>query len=370
MKSKSLDLIQTPNYQQIQQNFLKELIAASKNKPSSISFIKHPFPKKPLLTHGIIQGIVIGGTNYILSTEEISHGKTRNILERKTGVLPTFDTKQRFIDFLSEHLDPRAIAVGVNFGFKMKATYGKDGTLDGTVMAKGTKEHTFTGLTEPIGTVLKTVFAKKYGKNILTSVANDTVCLLLSGNGKEHGSLIAGTGFNLGLLLENDKTDVIINLEAGNFDKFKQSTILKQIDAKTKNPGEKLFEKTVSGKYLAQYFNEKSKELNLPIEPLLTSQELSELSHANHTDVAGDLARAIIERSAFLVASAIASLYEFTAKPNSFTIIGEGSLLWNGWHYHQNIMKQLKALEVPSGAVTIKDVKDSSINGAVGLILL
>jgi hexokinase len=369
MAKQPIELIQTPHYQQIKQNFLQEIILASEGKPSSISFIKHHLPEKPLLTQGIVQGIVIGGTNYILSTEEIATDGTRKILSHETGILPIFDTKQTFIDFLSAHLDARADAIGINFGFKLEPTIGTHGELDGKILAKGTKDHTFTGITESVGTLVKSVFANKYQKEIVVAVANDAICLLLSGSGGENGSLIAGTGYNMGLRLKDNNRLSIVNLEAGGFDKFSISTALKQIDATTKNPGKKLFEKTISGKYLAHYFNEKAKELHLSITHIQTSQELSELSHTNHSDIAGDLARAIIERSAFLVASAIAGTYEFCDKPNSFIIIGEGSLLWDGWHYHENIMKQLKALEVPAHAITIKHIKSSSINGAIGLIL-
>lgn len=368
MTDQPIELIHTPNYQQIKQNFFDELLLASENKPSSISFIKHHLPDKPLITHGVVQGIVIGGTNYILSTEEIHTDGTRSIIERKKGILPIFTTRESFIEFLHASLDARAEAIGINFGFKMAPISTQEGYLDGTILAKGTKEHTFTGLTEPIGALVRSIFAKKYDKKIIVSVANDTICLLLSGKGHEKGSLIAGTGFNIGLRLQKDNQTILVNLETGNFDKFRLSPILQAIDAKTKNPGKKLFEKTVSGKYLARYFNEKIKELNLPIPPITTSQELSELSHENHKDMAGDLARAIIKRSAFLVATALAGMYEFCGKPKSFVIIGEGSLLWNGWRYQENIQNQLNTLGVPTGAITIKHVKDSSINGAIGLI--
>ncbi|HWY79895.1 MAG TPA: hypothetical protein VNW29_06070 [Candidatus Sulfotelmatobacter sp.] len=366
MLEQQIELVHTPNYHQIQQYFLQELILASQNKPSSLSFIQHQIPSKPLITQGIVQGIVIGGTNYILSTEEVQSNGSRKILTRKNGILPIFDTKETFIDFFVEHFDGRADAIGINFGFQLTPTMTTDGTLDGFIQAKGTKEHTFKGITESVGSLVKSIFKEKYYKNITLSVANDTICLLLAGKGTEIGSLIVGTGFNIGLLQKKHNQTTLINLEAGEFDKFEPSSILKKIDKQTKNPGYKLFEKTVSGKYLARYFNETTKELNLSISPITTSQELSELSRDDHTDVAGNLARAIITRSAFLVSATIAALYEFCNKPNHFVIIGAGSLLWNGWHYTDNIKKQLKLLEVET--VRIEDIHDSSINGAIGLI--
>lgn len=367
MSEQQLELIQTPDYHQIKQNFLNELILASQGKPSSLSFIRHHLPQKPLLKKGIIQGIVIGGTNYIFSTEKMYADGSREVLKKETGVLPALATKKIFVDFLIEHLDSRADAIGMNFGFKMEQVPTTDGTLDGLIVARGTKDHTFTGITESVGSLVKLIFLKKYQKHVIASIANDTVCLLLSGNDKENGSIIAGTGFNMGLL-RRDTQSIAINLEAGGFNKFALSPILKQIDARTKNPGKKLFEKTISGKYLALYFNEKVKELKLPIPPIATSQELSELSHERHTDVAGDLARAIITRSAYLVAAAIAGIYAFYDEPKTFPLIGEGSLLWDGWQYHENIKRKLTELGVPQEAISIKHIKGSSLKGAFGLI--
>lgn len=367
MKDQSVDLIHTPNYQQIKQNFFEELVRASQHKPSSIFFLKHHLPEKPLLTKGIVQGIVIGGTNYILSTEEITSEGKSNMLKKQKGILPIFDTKQTLMDFFSKHLDQQADAIGINFGFPLEARTGSDGEIDG-ILINGTKEHKFTGLKEPIGELIKSLFREKYQKIPKVSIANDTVCLTLSGDGSEQGAFIAGTGFNMGLIIEENNKKIIVNLECGNFDKFILSPTLEQIDKQSENPGGQLLEKAISGKYLAHYFNEKIKQTNLSVSPISTSQELSELSHTNHTDVPGDLARAIITRSAFLAGAVIAGVYEFSGKPEKFTLIGEGSLLWDGWQYHENIQKQLIRLGVPEGTVTIKHIKESSIKGAIGLI--
>lgn len=373
MAMQSLHLIQTPDYQKIKLNFLSEIVLASEGKPSSISFIKHSLPKKPLITQGIIQGIVIGGTNYILQTEELKSNGTRNVIDRKTGILPTFDSKLRFMNFLNTHLDKRADAIGINFGFPLQLAIGSYGEIDGKLF-RATKEHTFTGIKHPVGELVKTIFRKNNLKIPFVSVANDTICLALAGDGFEKGSLVAGTGFNMSLLKIEKNKKVYINLESGNFNKFILSPILQKIDAESESPGEQLIEKAISGKYLALYFNEKVRELGLPISPIKTSQDISELSHSNHTNVDGDLARAIITRSAYLVAAAIAGMYEFSipsqsiSHGSSFELIGEGSLLWDGWHYYENIINELSKLGISHKAITIKHIKDSSINGAIGLI--
>jgi hexokinase len=351
------------DYQHIKQNFLRELLQASKGLPSSLTFIQNPLAQKPLVTNGIVQAIVIGGTNYILQTLQIEPSGTKTIFTKQTGILPTFTTKQDLIEFLTMHLDDRADAIGVNFGFPLDPCVGSFGELDGKLI-HGTKEHTFTGLTEPIGSIIKTLS----NKPIKVSVANDTICLLLSGNGSENGSLIAGTGINAGIKMMTGQQTIAINLEIGNFNKFAPSDVLLNIDRDSEKPGEQLFEKATSGKYLAHYFNEKAKELSLNIPQLSTSQELSALSLGQEQNEASELAKALLERSASLFATALAAIYEFSDKPQPFTFIGEGSMLWKGWHYKENIQKQLAAFGIPKDAIVIKHVQDSSINGAIGLV--
>ncbi|HSX09088.1 MAG TPA: hypothetical protein VLF93_02970, partial [Candidatus Saccharimonadales bacterium] len=216
MASQRVELIHTPNYEQIKTAFLQELIRASQNKSSSISFVKQQRSHKPLIKEGVVQGIVIGGTNYVLSTEEVKENGKRNVLERKAGMLPVFDTKKTFEDFLSEHLDSRAYAIGINFGFKLDPVTGLHGALDGKIIAKGTKDHAFIGTTEPIGAIARNIFKNRYNKEIPIAVTNDAVALLFAGDGTEEASLIAGTGFNMGMRIDN----TLINLEAGGFDKF------------------------------------------------------------------------------------------------------------------------------------------------------
>src|SRR5690348_6931601 len=107
------ELLSSPNYHEIKANFIQELEYAKQGQTSSISYIRHHLPEKPLVSSGIIQGIVIGGTNYILSTVALSaDGKQMNLIH-KTDVLPTLENDKVFFDFLDEHLDGRAIAIGI-----------------------------------------------------------------------------------------------------------------------------------------------------------------------------------------------------------------------------------------------------------------
>lgn len=357
------DLLPQPDYQTITTHFLEELQKASRNEPSSIAFLKNNLPKTALIDPTIstfIQGIVIGGTNYIAATQQILPGKKPQLVTKTTGKLPVLKNKQVLISFLQKHIDPQATALGINFGFPLEPTTGPHGELDGKLY-KGTKEHLFT---EVIGENIGDIAREAIKKDIPITVANDTICLTLVGNGTEDGAIIAGTGFNIGLIQQ----ETIINLEAGNFDKFPPTEILTMIDAASDIQGKQLFEKVISGKYLAEYFNYKAKKLHISHHVCQTSQDLSRLSQETNDDEANKLARAILERSARLVACSFAAIYHFLEE-KPLTFIGEGSLLWKGWNYTTNIQQQLHAFGLPDDALTIKRIKDSSINGALGLLL-
>lgn len=358
------------NYTNIRDNFRKELYRATQGQRSSIPYLIYITKVKPIVSTGIVQGIVIGGTNYIVSTQRIEANGTKTTLHHETGTLPIITNEEVLRNFLLHHRDQRAEAVGINLGFPIKPITGLHGEIDGQIL-NGTKEHTFTGLIDkPLGDFVREV----YEKDIPVAVANDTICLTLAGDGEENGSLIAGTGFNVGLKQIVNKKPIIINLEAGNFNKFEATEILKTIDASSEMPGKQLFEKIISGKYLATYFNAKAASLGIRHKAVKTSQELSALSHETSDARANKLARALLERSAGLVAAAIAGLYAFSidqkiiALDETFTLVSEGSLLWKGWRYYDNVQEQLELLGIPKGTVELKHVKDSSIKGAIGLV--
>lgn len=358
---KDVELIAIPNYQQVREAFAEELSHAFKGNMSSISYLQHKLPERPLIQKGIVQGIVIGGTNYITTIEDVLSDGKRNTLDLKTGILPNLKDKGTLLSFLKEHVSNQALAVGINFGFPLEPVLGPHGELDGKLI-EPTKEHAFDGL---IGSTIGDLVREAFERDIPVSVANDTVCLTLAGNDDEDGSMIAGTGFNIGL---RQAGNIVVNLEAGNFDKFEPSEAIVAVDTFSDMPGKQLFEKIISGKYLAEVFNIKAEKMGLIIPKLTTSQELSALSQEEDDGDANNIARKLLERSAFLVAAALAGVYDFTDRPQSLTIIGEGSLLWRGWRYTENIEKQLGKLGVPKNAIRIKHVQDSSIRGAIGLL--
>ncbi len=372
-KLSSIQSANNPDYKKIKQAFLSELKKASSNKKSSLSYIEHSFSPAPLVSKGIFQTIVIGGTNYISALSEITI-KKNTILKIKKGKMPVFKTAKDFSSFLNYHLNKKAEALGINFAFPLKPFINKHHALDG-ILIHGTKEHAFERLIgQAIGEFAGNIYFEKYKRQIPVTVANDTVCLTLADNGEEAGGMVVGTGFNLSLKITAEGKKSVVNLEAGNFNGFEFTDVLKIIDRKSERPGRMLFEKAIAGKYLVTYFNEKAKALQYGIQPLKTSADLSRLAATENKKgqtkppLGRDLARTLLERSASLIACSIAGIYEFKNNPKKLEFITEGSLFWKGYMYQENVQKQLLELGVPKNIITFKYIEDSSLKGTIGLL--
>lgn len=363
-KPNGQDLLAAPDYLTIRNNFAKELHAAAANKKSTLSYIRHNFLHEPLVTSGLVQGIVIGGTHYTISTEYIHENGERIVINRQRGRVPVLKDEKVLEKFLREHLRPDLHAIGLSMAFPMKPAKGAHGEIDG-IIEYGTKEHTLSGLQGiQIGKWIKEVLEK----DVIVAVANDAVCLTQLCKENEQAAFIAATGVNMGI---KEAGRVIVNLEAGNFNKFQSDFILEYVDEHSQMRGKNRYEKMAGGKYLPLRFNEMAKYLQIAsrVPKINKAHELSNLAKETDVSIANELAREILERSASLVACQIAGLYEFIGRPKHMGLIGEGSLLWKGWEYVNNIQQRLKYLGIPENTVTIRKVSDSSVEGAIGLLI-
>ena len=357
-------LLPPTTLQQIRDNFVGELRRASGSEQTSLGFIRNPLPRRPLAERDeTFQVMVIGGTEFEQATV---YNRSFNIYTNYR--VPAFRTKEDFLSFLvsPKHfgLNPDTHVLAINFAFPLQSTM-RDGRLDGVLM-RGTKEHQFEGLVGQTvgGAVEQFVENTQNGRKILVTVANDTVCLILSGlNRCKREELVAGivgTGYNIAFF-ENENT--IVNLESGNFDGFEQTETGAAIDMKSENPGGQRFEKEVSGAYLYQHFN---RYMGSAAPYLSSTEELSFLASRESPDRSVEIARSFLARSASLVACQIAGVYMFKKQPTMMFVM-EGSLFWKGWWYKQMVDECLEKLDVPSNAVRFIEVKSSSIKGAAAL---
>lgn len=317
-------------------HFASELKLACQNNNTSLAFIKHSLSTNKSTLQSA-HTIITGGTNWFSACVDNTYALTHIA----SGTQPLFLTESDFLEFI-EHIIPKnASNIGLNFAYPLNPV-SRDGLLDG-VLISGSKEHTFTGMTgKPVGKTIEDYLKNKRNQVVRVAVANDTICLLLSGLTKyswnKTAAGIVGTGMNFALF-EDEHTAV--NLESGNFDKFQQSDEGKEINASSVDPGMGLFEKEVSGAYLYKHFNIRSTKSGLDIK-IATTQELDALASSSDDKKANMLAQEILTYSARLVAAQIAGIMEYQKR--DLTFVMQGSLFWKGYSYKETVNEMVKQL--------------------------
>ncbi len=341
-----------------------ELKEAESGKKTSLPFIRHEYAKNTVVKSGeVFQVLVIGGSVYKSATIK-KRGNTLTILEKNEGPQPIFKTKADFLNFTASKVNPNVSMVGINFAYPLTPFF-RDGYLDGK-LGFGTKEHSFEGLIgETVGEAVEQAVFDKSQQKIRVGIANDTICLLLSGltrySWDQVAAGIVGTGMNFALFLD-DHTPV--NLESANFNKFEQSAEAAIIDKRSMTPGNAWAEKEVSGAYLYQLFNEGIVLRSLDMQPLTSTDQIDDVAR-NGSGEAQKYALELINRSAGIVAGQIAGITSFIGRDTAFVM--EGSLFWKGYSYKDRVEQFVKELSLPH-KVSYIYIPDSGIMGAAKLV--
>lgn len=352
------------NLQDIKNNFIQELTKAQSGEKNSLAFIVNQIPQKPLIQEGeIFEVLTIGGSVCRKAlVKKVGQG-IENIKQEESSV-KTFQTKLDLLDTIVDLLEDDVKVVAINFAYAVEPIFD-DNKLD-AILLRGSKEHRFDGLIgQRVGQSIEQYIQKKLNRNIQVSLANDTICLLLSGLAKYPWNSLAagivGTGYNFAFFLDQDK---LVNLEAGNFDKFEQTAEGKEIDGSSNQSGNYKFEKEVAGAYLYKHFNSiiKSKGLNYPV--INSSKELDQAALAEDLEIAA-VAQLVINRAAGFVATMIAGLMEYTKRDLIFVM--EGSLFWKGVGYKETVAAVVKQL-APDYKAEFIHIEDSTVLGGAKLV--
>lgn len=347
----------------IQQNFLSELLLAEQKKKTSLPFIKHRTPSSPLVSDGeTFQVMTIGGTIFRKALVKNING-TLKIVQRETKNQPPLLNKEDLLLYVEKELQPTTRVLALNFAYAMTPVFER-GRLDG-VLLHGSKENALGDMVgKKVGEEIEKYIVKKHKRDIVVSVANDAVCLLLSGLTRFPWETLAGgivgTGVNFAIFMEEKE---IVNLESANFDKFPQSLEGKLIDKYSSYPGNAIFEKETAGAYLYRHFNIVREAMGSLREPLHSTQELDQIAQLPHEESA--LARRLIQYSALLVATQIAGVLKFKKKDLTFVV--EGSLFWFADMYRTHIKKYLKTT-LPEYKAEFVRIPDSTMLGAAKLV--
>ncbi len=354
--------VHKPDYEHIVKKIVDELRALEHGEKSPFLGIKTYLPQKPIITSGTIQVVVLGGTNYDFAVVEIEEGKKPVISFREKGKLLPINSKEDFFALLETHLSTPVDAIALNVGFPLSYFQGEKGQPDGTFI-KATKDHTLVGLLgHKIGELVHEKYIPKHNGYAVVAAANDIVCLT-----ETDAGIVIGTGFNMGIQGKDEQGTYVLNLEAGNSHAIEPSEELEAIDKQSKHYGNNQFEKMMSGYYLPQHFNLLAKKHNIN-ERVRKAEEMAEFA-ATDENKAGELARELFATSAGYAATQIAALYEFKGKPKNLTISAEGSLFMYGYKYRKTLTNELNSLGVPSNTVTFHTNEDSSIHGALRLLI-
>lgn len=352
--------MRTYELESIIHNFRSELERAEHGERSSLSFIASDLSARLKVQTGeVFQVIVIGGTVFRSALCECT--ETGIKIKQKTE-LP-FTQLQNLDDFLAVFRDavlPDIRVLALNFAYPLEPVID-NGVMDG-ILLRGSKEHQLSGVVgKKVGELITLMLKNERSQDVFVTVANDTVCLLLSGLSQfKHHELfggIAGTGINFAFF--QDSTH-IITLESGNFDKFPTSLEARTIDRKSASPGEALFEKDTTGAYLYKHFNFKMQSLDPSFRKLESTLELEQLSREQ--TMAGDIARNLLDHSAQLVACQIAGILEY--KQRNMVGVMEGSLFWKAEHYTILVDTYVHMLS-PFSVKFVKIDEDSIIGGAM-----
>lgn len=336
------------------------------------------------------QVIAIGGSTFhsALATRT-PEGELTLSKDQKTNI-PQILTKEQLFILIEKYLEPDVEFIGLNFAYPLEPI-STGSQLQDCELIKSTKEHHFAGLVgKAVGAELATFIearTKRSGRErkLKVAVANDTVCLNLSGLGEAESPTqvaagIVGTGSNFSIVITNEQgSHEVVNLETGNFTKFNQTESGKFVDAESKDPGEQLLEKELAGGYLYQHFNYYREKNSLQVNRLSSSADLGKLKFSEINSEAGNLAAKLIERSAQLVAMEITSLRDYIqsdrggennelGEHNQLVVVMEGSLFWKGPQYSEYVMKWLTELGCGPSEVRITQVSNSSLVGAAALI--
>ena len=280
----------------------------------------------------------------------------------------------RQAELISEIAPATPLPLGYCFSYPARITPEGD-----AVLLSWTKGIRISGVVgNPVGRALQTVLAGRGTPVSAVRVLNDTVAALLAcarlapAEGMRAIGLIAGTGTNmagffpihdLGKLAPGERRgwgedeEMAVNLESGNFSPPCLTPADEELDQVwSDNPGAQRFEKAVSGAYLPRLLGIAAGRRSCmmegfdPEDPDAHAGRMADLR--TRPGPVGEAAEALLDRSADLIAAALAGLVRARSPSGSRTVIlAEGSLFWKTPGYAQRVMRVLGNLVSGDDAV-------------------
>ena len=326
----------------------------------------------------------VGGTNMRAARIRVGRGVAM-VAGPEGGPLPT--GRDAPID-AAAFFDPQAElvrqvageATPLGYCFSYPAVVGPDRDA---VLLRWTKEVRVEGVVgQPVGALLKDALVRSGVPLGGVTVLNDTVaCLLAAATLPEAVDadgmigLIVGTGTNMATFIGRDRLSKLprdaaapdpmaVNLESGNFSPACLTETDDRLDAASDSPGAHRFEKAISGVYLGKILAAEIPGLQGVAER--GAAAVTALRDREGTPpLARDLAVALLDRSADLVAAGLAGLSRLIA-PRGGTVLlqAEGGLFWGAPGYADRVDATLAGLLGDGTKVTIRSMENANLIGA------
>ena len=357
---------------EIRDNFTAELRSAHKahltaaENRTSLPFITDRFqlPPSPLVSEGEeFEAVEIGGSKITRARLR----KTANglaILDKEGPlVLPSIKTLDEFHVFLDQVIYPNVGVVAINFANTMRQVFERgrlDGIITGIDDTRAVSVHDLIG--KVLGVEIEDYISSRRNSPIITSVAGDGLCMVLSAKSIDPqknnlGFVIVGKGYNAGLLLNST---TFVNLDAASFDKFPMSALASELSQQTGWP----FGKEVNGSHLFKHYNRAVQDRGITVPLIQSTEELSAVALGNITGIP-DLAKKYFARAAQLVACQMAGIAEFMGL--DMIIVPDGSVFWKGVGFKETVADTTRQLTGKN--VQFVEIEDRAIIGAAMLVV-
>ncbi len=271
----------------------------------------------------------------------------------------------------------------VGYCFSYPSAVRPDGDA---VLLRWTKEVRVSGVVgERVGALLADHLLRHGVAPGPVFVLNDTIATLAAGSRgpgvvpARSVGLIVGTGSNLGAYLPVALLKklpagawpfdlVAVNFESGAFSPPGLGPVDDDVDAASIDPGKQRLEKAVSGAYLGRLFTAAAARLGIALpQGAVESAEVSRLASEEAGSPAGALARALIDRSADLVAAALAATSDVIGGGGDLHVCAEGSLIVKGPGHAARVASTLDRMLAEGGGAghaRIAFARDANLIGS------
>ena len=308
---------------------------------------------------------------------EVVAGPVKGAVPESVSGTPAHVFLDRHVDLLQQLGDISGLPLGYCFSYPSENSRTGDAKL-----LRWTKGLQFEGMVgEHVGDLLVEACRSRSIEITKVNVLNDTVATLFANkllDDATHIGLIVGTGTNMATFASGrhlrkcddwpEEQWMAVNLESGNLALPHLTEVDQLIDESSSNPGTQTFEKAVSGMYLPKLLMAICPEA----ENVTSAESLVKWSESHKELPLGTASRALLTRSARLVAAGLAAVVDVASlakTPPRLQVSAEGSLFWGDPLYKAEVHSTLQTLFGGEIEASFQSTVHANLIGAARAVL-